>query len=272
MGSNGERSAQPAILSAAEVASWLPFTALPAPGQRKTRLRQQLLDSGCSTPAQAGGRRWATGCVSFEITQRCNLLQAATGRGVLHERDQIISADTTITQIRLGTGAHLDFDALAVGHPHCNRYALSLVVGDTVHDVNVDRTLTAKVLTHLGDTSFPRTHRRAARKAIAALLCRHPDLWWPTLKALAGFAWRARRDLVAARGRVHKLSFFVHNFMDAQHIERERAHACVFMVATARPALDVRAQRQARQLRVRVTRSCHAPRCGTLGSTTSTSR
>ena len=166
-------------------------------------------------------------------------LQAATGRGVLRERDQIISADTTITQIRLGTGADLDFDALAVGHPHCNRYALSLVVGDTVHDVNVDRTLTAKVLTHLGDTSFPRTDRRAARKAIAALLCRHPDLWWPTLKALAGFAWRARRDLVAARGRVHKLSFFVHNFMDAQHIERERAHACVFMVATAQGPLSM---------------------------------
>ena len=402
-GSNGERSAQPAILSAAEVASWLPFTALPAPAQRKTRLRQQLLDSGCSTPAQAGGRRWAMGCVSLEITQRCNLdctlcylsenaeavrdlpieeifrridmihahygpatdvqvsggeptlrkreeliaivariaelgmrpalftngiratrallseladvglcdvafhvditqqragyadeaalnvvretyierarglplmvifnttvcatnfaalaslarffvrhadvvgfasfqLQAATGRGVLRERDQIISADTTITQIRLGTGADLDFDALAVGHPHCNRYALSLVVGDTVHDVNVNRTLTAKVLTHLGDTSFPRTDRRAARKAIAALLCRHPDLWWPTLKALAGFAWRARRDLVAARGRVHKLSFFVHNFMDAQHIERERAHACVFMVATAQGPLSM---------------------------------
>ena len=127
MGSNGERSAQPAILSAAEVASWLPFTALPAPAQRKTRLRQQLLDSGCSTPAQAGGRRWATGCVSLEITQRCN------------------------------------------------RYALSLVVGDTVHDVNVDRTLTAKVLTHLGDSSFPRTDRRAARKCYSSFAVQPPE-------------------------------------------------------------------------------------------------
>ena len=166
-------------------------------------------------------------------------LQADTGRGVLRERDQIISVDTTIDQVRLGTGAHLDFDALSAGHPRCNRYALTLVVGTTVHDVNVDRVLTAKVLAHLGATNLPRTDRRAARKAVARLLCTHPDLWWSSVKAVAGFAWRARRALFATRGKVHKLSFFVHNFMDARHIERERAHACVFMVATAQGPLSM---------------------------------
>jgi hypothetical protein len=42
-----------------------------------------------------------------------------------------------------------------------------------------------------------------------------------------------RRDLFAARGRAHKLSFFVQNFMDAQALEPERVHACSFMVMTA---------------------------------------
>jgi hypothetical protein len=41
-----------------------------------------------------------------------------------------------------------------------------------------------------------------------------------------------RRDLVAARGRVNKLSFFVHNFMDACRLEKDRIEACVFMAAT----------------------------------------
>ena len=166
-------------------------------------------------------------------------LQADTGRGVLRQRDQIISADTTIDQVRLGTGTPLDFDALSAGHTRCNRYALSLVVGTTVHDVNVDRTLTAKVLAHLGETHLPRTDPRAARKVIVRLLITHPDLWWPSVKAVAGFAWRARRALLLSRGKVHKLSFFVHNFMDAKHIERERAHACVFMVATAQGPLSM---------------------------------
>jgi hypothetical protein len=40
-------------------------------------------------------------------------------------------------------------------------------------------------------------------------------------------------DVFAARGRVHKLSFFIHNFMDACHLEQERLDACVFTVATA---------------------------------------
>jgi len=42
-----------------------------------------------------------------------------------------------------------------------------------------------------------------------------------------------RHDLVAARGRVNKLSFFIHSFMDACHLDPERIKACVFMAATA---------------------------------------
>jgi 7,8-dihydro-6-hydroxymethylpterin dimethyltransferase len=64
---------EPAVLSAAEIADWSPFTTLPAPALRKLALRQRLAESHCATPGQAGGRRWAMGCVSLEITQRCNL-------------------------------------------------------------------------------------------------------------------------------------------------------------------------------------------------------
>ena len=31
---------------------------------------------------------------------------------------------------------------------------------------------------------------------------------------------------------MHKLSFFVQNFMDADHLDLERVHACSFMVMT----------------------------------------
>ena len=46
------------------------------------------------------------------------------------------------------------------------------------------------------------------------------------------FAWKAKRKLIAARGRVHKLTFFTHHFMDACALDRERIDACVFMAIT----------------------------------------
>ncbi len=41
------------------------------------------------------------------------------------------------------------------------------------------------------------------------------------------------RHLLLSGGRVHKLSFFMQNFMDATQIEQERVDACSFMVMTA---------------------------------------
>ena len=42
----------------------------------------------------------------------------------------------------------------------------------------------------------------------------------------------ARADLWAAGGRVNKLSFVIHDFMDACRLERERVDACAFMAMT----------------------------------------
>jgi len=50
---------------------------------------------------------------------------------------------------------------------------------------------------------------------------------------VANSTWQMRRDLITARGRVSKVSFFIHNFMDACRLERERVAACAFKVATA---------------------------------------
>ncbi|HEU5294716.1 MAG TPA: hypothetical protein VFU71_07995, partial [Burkholderiaceae bacterium] len=49
---------------------------------------------------------------------------------------------------------------------------------------------------------------------------------------LLALAWRMRGDLLAARGRVHKLTLFTHNFMDACGLDAERVRACVFMAIT----------------------------------------
>ena len=49
------------------------FPAPQSQPERLTRLAHSMQRTGQWSPAQAAGRRWTIGCVSLEITQRCNL-------------------------------------------------------------------------------------------------------------------------------------------------------------------------------------------------------
>jgi 7,8-dihydro-6-hydroxymethylpterin dimethyltransferase len=44
-----------------------------AQGERLAKMAQRMRRTGQWSPAQAAGRRWTMGCVSLEVTQRCNL-------------------------------------------------------------------------------------------------------------------------------------------------------------------------------------------------------
>ena len=45
--------------------------------------------------------------------------------------------------------------------------------------------------------------------------------------------WRMKWDLFASGFKVHKLSFFIHNFMHAECLDPERIDNCSFMVMTS---------------------------------------
>ena len=57
------------------------------------------------------------------------------------------------------------------------------------------------------------------------------SLTW-ALSFSAKAAWVMRKELIAARGKIGKLSFHIHNFMDASQLDGRRAAACSFMVMT----------------------------------------
>jgi pyruvate-formate lyase-activating enzyme len=160
-------------------------------------------------------------------------LQAATGRGTLGARTAaLVTSDSVARLIADGVGAPISFGALGAGHPECNRYALTLVVHNRVYDLFSDRAFAAAALEATRGLAFDRTHPRRTLIALGGWLLRHPAALLQGLPWAAGHIWRLRRDLVAARGRVDKLSFFIHNFMDACSLEHERVDACAFMVAT----------------------------------------
>lgn len=161
-------------------------------------------------------------------------LQADTGRGVLGMRGPTLNPATVMRQIRQAAKAPLSFDAFNIGHPDCNRYAMSFIANGHVHDLLEDHAFVRRVLAATADVEFPRGKAGAAVLALLRRLARHPSLLMAGVSWLARMLWRMRRDLIGSRGRVHKLSFFIHNFMDARSLDNARVDACSFMVATAR--------------------------------------
>ena len=160
-------------------------------------------------------------------------LQAETGRGVLGARTDVIDNDSVAQRLQQGSGVvDLGFNVLAAGHHDCNRSAVLLVVNGRAHDAFAERQFVRRFMRETADLVINRgTPWRAARSLLAAALSR-PRLGLAALRWALALAWRLRRDLIAARGRVHKLTLFTHNFMDACQLDAQRIDACVFMAIT----------------------------------------
>ncbi len=160
-------------------------------------------------------------------------LQAETGRGILGARADQISNHSVAQRLRQGSGvADLGFNVLAAGHRDCNQSAVLLVANGRAHDAFADAGFIQRFMRETAHLRIDRgTPWRAVRSLLAAGLARSALSLAAVRWALA-LAWRMRSDLLAARGRVHKLTLFTHNFMDACNLDAGRIDACVFMAVT----------------------------------------
>lgn len=160
-------------------------------------------------------------------------LQAETGRGVLGARLDQISNRSVAQHLQQGAGVvDLGFNVLAAGHRECNQSAVLLVANGRAHDAFADASFVQRFMRETAHLRIDRgTPWRALRSLLAACVAR-PALSLAAVRWALALAWRMRRDLLAARGRVHKLTLFTHNFMDACGLDAERVDACVFMAIT----------------------------------------
>ena len=156
---------------------------------------------------------------------------ADMGRGTARDRVTVNPA-TVMQAIREGTGANLNFDAASAGHAQCNGYAYGLVVNGRVHDFFNDPEFVRAILASSAHLTVKRANKAAIWATATRYLLSRPAIFWGVAKRFAALAWRERRDFIAARGRVGKLSFFVHNFMDSAQLDKARCEACSFMVMT----------------------------------------
>ncbi len=160
-------------------------------------------------------------------------LQADTGRGVAGGSLGGVSIANVAKQIQRGAGAKISFDTPLAGHADCNRHALALVAGGAVLDLYDDKSVLAAMLDGTADMKFERMGRLGGAMAFAGRLLRRPALAARLLPWALRKAWAFRGPLLRNGLRAHRQSFFIHDFMDAQHLDRCRIGACVFMVQTA---------------------------------------
>lgn len=174
-----------------------------------------------------------------DVVRLCSFqVGADTGRGT--ERERVTVNPQTVAQaIQEGAGCELNFDAVGTGHERCNRLAYGLVVNGKVFDFLYDGAFAAKVVAQTADVVFDRQDKAKTVRRMARAIARQPNLLAGFLRRAAVFAWQARADLLAARGRIGKISFFIHNFMDAAQLEHERCATCSFMVMTAEGPLSM---------------------------------
>ena len=166
------------------------------------------------------------GLVSFQ-------LQADTGRGEWRQRDVVINTETVEAQIEAGSTANLPWDVMQVGHSDCHHYLPTAVVNNTVHPLIESKEFIAGFMRDFKDASWDR-HKGLGHITVKFLkqFIKQPS-WWLRLPLFGlRLFGRTYKDLIRGRGRVHQLTFFVQNFMDAKELVEERIDACSFMVMT----------------------------------------
>jgi hypothetical protein len=168
------------------------------------------------------------------------LLQAATGRSRLDAGvGGVLSSDTVITRLRSGVGVPLNFDALSAGHCECTRFAVMLVCNGQGYDAFTNAAFIQRFMRQTASFRIARGTPWRSIRSLGVALVQRPVLWLASLRWGLVVAWRARADLVTARGQAHKLTFVLHNFMDECRFDPERIEACAFMAITPEGPLSM---------------------------------
>lgn len=159
-------------------------------------------------------------------------LQADAGRGVQRARGEAIDIASVTARLSAGAAARLNF-AAAVGHPACNRFAAMLVANGRAYNLFDSDDVFSILLSATAGLPFDTTSKRRMLCALLRGAAKDPA----AIARVLGWGLRKAGQMVggllASRGRAYRLTFHVHNFMDAERLQAERIEACAFMVATA---------------------------------------
>jgi len=166
-------------------------------------------------------------------------IQADTGRGVLRERDsKVLTQQSVMQMLEQGTGAKLTYDMPLIGHPDCNKYTSVLTAGDAVTPLYDEKRFFAGLFGSMAKSEANWSVEESVIPRAIAACFKRPMLIPLGAKFFFKKIWALKSGLIRGH-RPHRISFFIHNFMDAKKLERGRCESCVFMVATANGPLSM---------------------------------
>ena len=160
---------------------------------------------------------------------------ADTGRGVERERGGAITQDVVMEAIRKGAGLDMAFDFPQIGHLECNRYSKVLVAGDQRASAftESDRVFYAKLMPFAAKLFLDRHQPIRSLLSFAKHMVRgNLSLLGSMVVYGAKKAWALRRGLKQVGFKPHMITFYIHNFMHAEQLSKERCETCVFMTMT----------------------------------------
>ncbi|EEE36223.1 radical SAM domain protein [Rhodobacteraceae bacterium KLH11] len=164
-------------------------------------------------------------------------MQADTGRGVLRERPDMITQDSVMRAVEEGYETPLHFDAAAVGHSRCNRYANVVTAGGRATSLLSNRRLVHRVIDALEHEDHAQDGHLDIRDSVRRVVVRRPLLALRAGVHLLRCMLQLKAGLL--RGPVRRQTVFIHNFMAADALDEDRCASCVFMVATANGPLSM---------------------------------
>lgn len=169
-------------------------------------------------------------------------MQADTGRGILHKRGEALTRQSMQRLIDDACGTRISWDNVLIGHPECHNIGYTLVVGGReVIDLFDDPVVIERFLADFGTVVLDRSDVPRSALAVARhIFGERPE--WLTFggRFAARLVGRLARAMVRTRSaRVGKLSFFMQNFQDADHLDAGRIKHCSFYVATRDGAVSM---------------------------------
>ncbi len=159
-------------------------------------------------------------------------LQADMGRGVAGKRDVVITPETVWKKIEDGLQIKLNHEAVKIGHKHCNRYGMGLIINNQAYDLFAETDFITELHAETAHITLDRKHEWKTALQFLCWVLFHPDYIFPISKWVLHFYKQAINDLIKSKGKISSLSFFIHNFMDVCNLEQGRLDACVFNTMT----------------------------------------
>jgi 7,8-dihydro-6-hydroxymethylpterin dimethyltransferase len=160
-------------------------------------------------------------------------LQAETGRGVWRKREDIVSQDNIRKKIDLAANKSLPWGLVQVGHRKCHSYMPLFVIGDGIYPVINDGQLVEEFLHDFKSVREDRHNKiHEICYGYGKVLLQKPKWLIKGLHYIVKLILTVNIDLIRAKGKINKLSLFIHDFMDAENLDMERVDACSFMLMT----------------------------------------